>query len=242
MSDLTPDTLFRIVDVTGVVANGLLGGAVARGRGYDLIGFLFLAISSALGGGIMRDLMLDVGFPVALTDPFYLTGAMVGAVIAYFLVLDDRFSRVLVSVADVLVLGCWSATGASKALAAGLGWVPAIFLGVLTAVGGGVLRDVLTNQEPSVFGGQPLYATWSVVASGAMVIFQTNGLYAWGMGFAIVLSGVLGLLARAFNWQLPGAASIVLPKPGIPRRWRTSRPPADGEASVSDRAARHDRG
>lgn len=217
MADVSPDTFFRIVDVTGVVANGLLGGAVARGRGYDLIGFLFLAVSSALGGGIMRDVMLDVGFPVALTDPFYLTGAIAGAVIAYFLVLEDRFSRVVLSLADVLVLGCWSATGASKALAAGLGWVPAVFLGVLTAVGGGVLRDVMTNQEPSIFGGKPIYATLSIIASLAMVVFQSNGLYAWGMGCAIVLSGVLGLLARLYNWRLPGAATLVLPRPPLPR-------------------------
>ncbi|SDB80011.1 Uncharacterized membrane protein YeiH [Raineyella antarctica] len=220
MNDVTPDTLFRTVDLIGVVANSLLGGAVARGRGYDMIGFLFLAISSALGGGIMRDVMLSIGFPVALTDPFYLTGAIAGAVIAYFIVLDDKFSRVLLSVADVLALGCWSATGASKALAAGLGWVPAIFIGVLTAVGGGVLRDVMTNQEPSVFGGQPVYATLSIFSSIAMVVLQSNGLYAWGMGLAIALAGVLGLLARWQNWQLPGAATLVLPRPSLSGRRR----------------------
>lgn len=215
MVDVTPDTAIRIIDVAGVVANGLLGGAAARERGYDVIGFLVLAIASALGGGIMRDLMLNQGFPVALTDPFYLSGAGVGAIIAYLLVLEGRTAHFVVSASDVLVLGCWSATGAYKALSAGLGWLPAILLGVLTAVGGGVVRDVLMNEVPGVFGGHPIYATIAIVSSGEMVLLQSFGQYFWGMGLAIVTSGVLGFLARRKNWQLPGAASLTIPRPRL---------------------------
>lgn len=214
MSLLDPDTLFRVVDVTGVFANGLLGGAVARSKGFDMIGFVILAISSGLGGGMIRDLMLGVSFPVALTDPLYLGTAVAAAAVAFLLDLDGQWKRLLL-VADVLALGCWSATGASKAMAAGLNFLPAVLLGVITAIGGGMLRDIMVNEVPGVFGGTPLYATLSIVASAQMVIAYEAGYHQLGMGVAILLCAVFGLLARKRNWMLPGAASIVIRPPKI---------------------------
>lgn len=214
MSLLDPDVLFRVVDVTGVFANGLLGGAVARSKGFDPIGFVILAICSGLGGGLIRDLMLGVSFPVALTDPAYLSTAVAAAAVAFLLDLDGQWKRLLL-VADVLALGCWSATGASKAMAAGLDWMPSILLGVTTAIGGGMLRDIMVNEVPGVFGGTPLYATLSIVASAQMVVLYQAGQYELGMGVAIVLCCVFGLLARRRNWMLPGAASITIPAPRL---------------------------
>lgn len=231
MGLLDPDVLFRVVDVIGVFANGLLGGAVARSKGFDIIGFVILAISSGLGGGIIRDLMLGVSFPVALTDPAYLSLAVTGAAVAYLLDLDGQWQRLLL-VADVLALGCWSATGASKAMAAGLNWLPAILLGVITAVGGGMLRDIMVNKVPGVFGGTPLYATLSIVASAEMVVLYQLGLYQLGMGLAIVTCLVFGLLARKRNWMLPGAVSIVIPAPRLPARV-LRRGEREGEGAVA---------
>ncbi|MDO5698994.1 MAG: TRIC cation channel family protein [Dermatophilus congolensis] len=239
MSLLDPDVLFRVVDVTGVFANGLLGGAVARSKGFDMIGFIILAISSGLGGGMIRDLMLGVSFPVALTDPLYLSTAVVGAAVAFLLDLDGQWKRLLL-VADVLALGCWSATGAAKASAAGLDWMPAIMLGVITAVGGGMLRDIMVNEVPGVFGGTPLYATLSIVASAQMVVMYQYGQHQLGMGIAILLCAVFGLLARKRNWMLPGAASIVIRTPRIPgarmsRSFRRRPVPAAEPAGSADR-------
>lgn len=216
---MNAEDLIRIVDVTGVIANGLLGGALARLRGFDVIGFLFLAIASALGGGIMRDVMLAQGPPVALTDPYYLSGAVLGSLIAYLLVLEGRWSRRTLIMCDVVALGCWAATGASKGLSAGLGWIPSIFLGVLTAVGGGVLRDLLAGRTPVIFGGQPLYATIAILSSFMMVLFHWAHHPNWGMGLAIAFSSIFGVLARRRNWRLPGAASFTLPRP----KWPTQR-------------------
>lgn len=204
------DLVFRVVDVTGVVANGLLGGAVARAMRFDLIGFLMLGMVSGLGGGMMRDALLQQGLPVAFTDHWYLTGAFAAATVSYLIELKGLWARRFLALADVLALGCWSATGASKALSAGLDWVPAIFLGVLTAVGGGMLRDVLVGKVPAIFGGHPLYATFSVIASTQMVVWQANGHPTIGMASAIVLCGVFGLAARHFNWMLPPAQALQL--------------------------------
>ncbi|WP_216380462.1 trimeric intracellular cation channel family protein [Arcanobacterium phocae] len=200
---MDPESLFRLVDVLGVIANALIGSALARVLGYDLIGYLVLGTGTALGGGITRDVMLGVGFPVALTDPWYLGGAFAASILAYLFPFEGRWSQRMLSLADVLALGCWSATGASKGLSAGLDWIPSIFLGVVTATMGGLLRDVMVNRTPAIFGGSPLYATFSVIAATQMVFFQYSGMYHAGMGSAIVLCAVFGLLARRFNWQLP---------------------------------------
>lgn len=219
------DLAFRLVDVTGVFANGLLGGAVARTKGFDAIGFVILAICSGLGGGMLRDTLLGVGFPVALTDPLYLSSAVVGALVAFVMDFGRGWARRGLLVADALALGCWSATGAAKALGAGLNWLPAIFLGVVTAVGGGMLRDILVNQVPSVFNG-PLYATVSILASAEMVLFQSFDQYGIGMGLAILTGGVLGLLARWRQWTLPQAAQWTVPRPRIRKLFRSRpRPP-----------------
>lgn len=221
------DLLFRLVDVTGVFTNAVLGGAVARTKGFDAIGFVVLAIISGLGGGMLRDVLLGVGFPVALTDPLYLSAAISGAAVAFVLDFGHGWARRALLVGDALALGCWSATGAAKALGVGIAWLPAIFLGVVTAVGGGMLRDVFVNQVPSVFNG-PLYATVSVIASAEMVLLMSVDQYAIGMGLAIVTGGVLGLVARWRQWTLPPAAGLTFPRPGVRRMFRRrTGPPQD---------------
>lgn len=197
------DSIFRLVDVTGVVANGLLGGAVARSKRFDIVGFVTLAIISGLGGGMIRDVLLGTGFPVALVDPAYLTGALVAAVIAYFIHLEGTLTRRALALADVLALGCWSATGTIKAASLGLEPVPSVMLGVITAVGGGMLRDVLIGKTPAVFGGNTLYASIGVLGSlEALTLFHL-GMREAGMAASIVTCAVLGLLARRLGWMLP---------------------------------------
>jgi uncharacterized membrane protein YeiH len=168
---------------------------------------------SGLGGGILRDLMLDAGRPVALTDPLYLGGVLVAAVVAFVLPLTGPTTRHVLLVLDYLAVGCWSATGAAKALALGLGWTPAIFLGVVTAVGGGMLRDIMINHVPGVFGRSPLYATLSIIASAELVLLHRLGLVNAGFALAILTCGVLGPIARWRRWTLP-----IAPEPTRSRR------------------------
>jgi len=197
------ETIFRIVDVIGVVANGLLGGAVARSKRFDIVGFATLAIISGLGGGMIRDVLLDSGYPVALVDPAYLSGALIAAVIAYFIHLEGRFARRALALADVLALGCWSATGTIKAAAHGLEIIPSLMLGVITAVGGGMLRDVLVGKVPAIFGGNTLYASIGFLGSVEALILYHVGHPQAGMAASIITCAVLGLLARKLGWMLP---------------------------------------
>lgn len=216
MHTFDPDTMFRVVDVAAVVANGLLGGAVARAFRFDIVGFIILATVSGMGGGIIRDLMLNQGFPVALTDGSYWTGALVASVIAYTMDLGSRWADQALVLVDFVGMGCWAATGTAKSLALGLHWVPAMALGITTAVGGGAVRDIIVNRIPSVLGGNSLYATIAFLGTAETVLFvdllhRPN----LGMAAAIVTCGTIGVLARWRNWQLPTPVDLSVPRPRL---------------------------
>lgn len=215
-----PD-LFRVLDLTGVVANALLGGAVARAMRFDLVGFSVLAVVSGLGGGIIRDTLLQAGPPVALTDYRYLTAALIGALVAFAVRFEGRgWDRVFPYV-DALALGCWAAAGAQKTLGVGLGWLPAIGLGAVTAVGGGAVRDIAVGRVPAIFGGNTLYATCALAGSATLVVTQSLVGTDAGLVAGTVVGASLCVLARWRGWMLPeGVSWSRLPKPSLPRTGR----------------------
>lgn len=202
-----PDSLpemFRVLDISGVLLNGLLGGLIARRKNFDVVGFVVLAILTATGGGILRDVMIQAGPPFALTDPYYLCAACLGALAAWFFPFRRRWTRRFLVVADAVVLGTWAATGASKALTSGLGVMPALLLGCLTAVGGSMIRDIAVGETPAVFGGNKLYAVPALCAAATEVALVRLGVT--GAAAMLVATGVgagLCLLAYWRSWTLP---------------------------------------
>jgi len=199
-----------VVDLAGVLGNAILGGIAARSARLDLVGFVVLATLSGLGGGIIRDTLLQQGAPLALTEPQYLVLALVGAAIAFVVRFTGRWSRRTLTLIDALAVGCWAAVGAQKALAAGLGWLPAILLGVITAVGGGMVRDLFLLRVPAIFGGNTLYATGALIASAEMVILVQVGQPNIGFAVAIVTASAISLVARRQGWRLPGPVELKL--------------------------------
>src|SRR5215470_11977979 len=139
------DQLFSLIDFLGVFVGGL-GGALAAVRDtrykYDLVGVTGLAIVSALGGGITRDLILQRGAPLAFADPRYLMIALAGAALGMLFVRQAgrNTDRVIVFM-DAVALGLFAVAGSTRAVHSGLSWLPALLLGITTAVGGGCLRD-----------------------------------------------------------------------------------------------------
>lgn len=194
--------LSRVIDLTGVVANAVLGGVVARGLGMDPVGFVALALASGLGGGVLRDTLLQHGPPVALTDSSYIAAALAGAAVAFVAPVRHRVWRLSYPVVDALALGTWAATGAQKTLDVGMGWLPAILLGTVSAVGGGALRDVCVNRIPQVFGGNTLYATCAAAASTLVVLLANRGLTSAGSIVGAIIGSGLCLLARWRGWHL----------------------------------------
>lgn len=196
--------LFRSIDLAGVFLNGLIGGTIARQRRFDMVGFGILAIISALGGGILRDVMLMMGRPVAITDRWYLLVAILGAATAWVAHFQGTLWRTVLPFADGLVLGCWAATGTVKALAGDLGPIPALMMGMITAIGGGMIRDVAVGQVPSVFGGNKLYATPALVSAAGVLAAHAAGLGpVWLMMIGTSLGVVLTTVAHFRDWRLP---------------------------------------
>lgn len=195
--------LIRAIDLAGVFSNGLLGGAMARAARLDAVGFVALAIISGMGGGMIRDVLLQRGTVVALTDEWYLIVALVAAAIAFFVKTDGPLWDKLFPWVDALALGTWAATGTLKALTFGLDWIPSVLLGTITAVGGGFLRDVILNQVPSILNRNYLYATCGAVGATVMVAMYEIGWWTTGPLIATVVGGGLTLIARWQNWMLP---------------------------------------
>lgn len=201
-NDLLPQ-VFRVLDITGVFLNGILGGRLARQKHFDLVGFGVLAVVSALGGGIIRDIMLNNAPPVALTDKFYLTMALAGALVAGLWKFDGKWSRRTLILFDALVLGIWAGTGTQKALSLGFDVIPSILMGVITAIGGGMVRDIAAGNVPMVFGGSSLYAIPALLAACADAAFYKLGYPLTGMVAATMVGSTLTLLASWRRWILP---------------------------------------
>jgi uncharacterized membrane protein YeiH len=231
VSDVPVTDLFRALDLTGVFANALLGGVIARRERLDPVGFAVLAVLSGLGGGLIRDTLLQHGTPIALTDYAYLLTAFGGAALTFLVRVEGHLWDRVWPIVDALALGCWAAAGAQKTLDAGLGWLPAVLLGTITAVGGGAIRDVVLRRVPVVLGGNTLYATCAAVAAGVLVIVSEYGYRTAGTLAGLVVGAGLCLLARWRGWILPDADAWS-PARVVRARYRTRRPRMlDGDRS-----------
>ncbi len=191
-------------DLGATFAFALTGALAAIKRGYDVVGLLSLAIVTSLGGGLIRDgIFLQQGVTPLLTDPRYLYA--IGAAALLGLVLGERVNRFhrLIAVVDAVGLGAYACFGVQKALLVGLGPTAAVFVGVVNAVGGGLLRDVITRVEPLVFKPGQFYVL--VALAGAVVfVFLTAqfGVAPTPAAFAaIALTFIFRALTIAFNWR-----------------------------------------
>ncbi|HET7872589.1 MAG TPA: TRIC cation channel family protein, partial [Terriglobales bacterium] len=198
--------LFFVIDFLAVFA-GALGGALAAVRDtrykYDLVGVTGLALVAALGGGITRDLVLQHGPPLAFADARYLMVALAGAVcgMAFASRIGRNTERAIILV-DAAALGLFAVAGSTRALDAGLGRLPALLLGGITAVGGGVIRDVLSGRTPRIFERGEIYAIAAGFASAIFLLCDRLGL---PRETSTVLGGLSGfglrLLALRFHWR-----------------------------------------
>ncbi|MFC7342918.1 trimeric intracellular cation channel family protein [Saccharopolyspora griseoalba] len=198
--------LLLALDLTGTFAFALNGALTAvRAVRLDIVGVVTLGMMTALGGGIIRDTLIDSLPPATFTDPLYLGVAAAGALVAFFLSVPlERFTG-LINVFDAIGLGVFCVTGAGKALALGLGEVQAVLLGALTAVGGGTLRDVVIRRVPSVLTSD-LYAVPALV--GAALTVAAVRLEIYGPVTALAAAAVcfaIRMVGVRYNLGVPAA-------------------------------------
>lgn len=159
--------LLLVLDLAGVFVFGLSGGLAAVRARFDLIGVLVLACSAGLGGGILRDVLIGAVPPVGISDPRLFAAACVAALVTFFW--HPKVSRIrrTVLILDAAGLGLFVVAGTYKALGLDAPVLAAVIVGVLTGVGGGAIRDLLSGRVPEVLGRTELYATAAIV--GAVV-------------------------------------------------------------------------
>lgn len=192
-----------VLDLLGIFVFAISGALVAVRKHFDVFGVLVLAGTTGLGGGFLRDVLIDATPPAALADWRYLLVPVAAGLVTFaFHPTVGRLERV-VNLSDAFGLSLFCVTGALKAVEYGLGPVPAALMGMVTGIGGGMVRDLLAGRPPEVFSGN-LYATPALVGAAIAV-----GLDHLGMPFGVVAASGFGvclalrLLAIALDLRAP---------------------------------------
>jgi uncharacterized membrane protein YeiH len=182
---------FRLVDLLGVAAGAASGALAARRQdSFDLVGVLGLAFACGLGGGLLRDLLLNVNTPVALTDALYLP-TVVAAAVVVSAIAGEPGPRILraIRILDALSVGFFAVAGALKAREAGVTVPAQLLIGVLGGSGGALLRDVLTAKTPEIFR----HGEWNAIAAliGAAAFLVTDVVWLGVLvGFALRVAAI----------------------------------------------------
>ena len=204
--------LILALELIGTVAFAINGAVVAVRKGMDLFGVTILGLTTAVGGGVIRDLLLGYTPPVTFCEPVYALTAIGVSVIVFlkpvrhFLTGSHRHTAMLLQLSDTLGLALFTVSGVQAAYL--LGHAESLFLltfvGVVTGVGGGVLRDMMAGRTPYIFV-KHVYA--SAALAGALLcallwpwLGQTVSMLA---GFAVIT--VIRLLSAHYHWSLPHA-------------------------------------
>lgn len=194
--------LLQTLDYIGIAVFAATGALAASRKQLDIVAFIFFAGVTAIGGGTLRDVLLDV--PVFwVRNPNYLAIPLCVAVLVYFTahLFESRY-RVLLW-ADAVGLGAYTVVGAAKTLAVGASAADALALGILTATFGGVIRDVLAG-EPSVILRRELYITCAFAGALVFVVMAALGAPFWTgatLGFIVAFGVRAGALL--WGWALP---------------------------------------
>jgi len=203
IAGLNDHRLFTFLDLAGTFAFAISGAVAARDRGLDWFGIVFIAFAVACGGGVVRYLCIGAVPPAGLSDWRYLTVALVAALltmVARTLVVRLEHPVILF---DSLGLAMFAVSGAQKAMIFGHNAEVAVLLGVFTAVGGGLTRDVLLNRVPVILQRE-IYASAALVGAAIEVAGERLGWdSSWRTWVALSACFLLRSLSLRYGWNLP---------------------------------------
>jgi uncharacterized membrane protein YeiH len=187
----------------GVIVGAISGALAAEGKRIDLFGVTVLALVTALGGGTIRDTVLDLDEGVfwIASSSFVITATLTG-VATFFVVRFWRVPNKLFMIADAVVLAMFTMLGASKALLSSAGPVNAVVLGVITGVAGGILRDVLVGQIPVVFRRETYYYATAAFAGATLFVLLEHWLPGKTANRFIGIGLILAIRVAAIQWKL----------------------------------------
>ena len=198
-------------DLGAIFAFALTGAIAGIKRGYDVVGVFFLALATGLGGGLIRDgvFLPGTGPTPLLTDPRYIGCVAIATGVGVFFSSHVKRAQRVIALIDAVGLGAYAAFGTQKALQAGLAVPAALLVGVINAAGGGLLRDIITREEPLVFRPGQFYVLTALAGAVTFVVLSVRlGLDATlAAVIAIAVTFVFRALSIVFNWR----TSAVIP-------------------------------
>jgi len=198
-------TTLSVIDLAGTFVFALSGGVVAVRKKLDLFGVLVLAFAAGNAGGITRDVIIGAVPPAAITDWRYICISILAGLVAFFWYSTIQKLNHRVQLMDAAGLGLFAVAGAEKAIVFGLNPVAAALLGMLTGIGGGMLRDVLVAQVPGVLTSE-LYAVAALAGASVIVLGHFLNLEPTMMAIAgAVLCFAIRFFAIRHGWYLPVA-------------------------------------
>lgn len=193
----------RTLDLLGILAFALSGAMLGVRERMDVFGVLVLGFATGLGGGFLRDVLIGAVPPAALAQPGYLAVPLLAGLAAFFFHPALERLAPLIDFLDAVGLALFCVTGALKGLAYGLSPVPAALMGMVTAIGGGMLRDLLAGRTPVVFRGE-LYAIPALAGAAVAVAGVSWGAPSWAVApVGAVLALTWRLLAMRRDWRAP---------------------------------------
>ena len=205
------DEIMFVLELIGAAAFAVSGAMVAIEKKADIFGVLFLAVTTALGGGVIRDVLIGRIPPVMFVSYWYLLISVVAALAVFI----DAYLRsekyklhldkldAVNNVFDAIGLAVFTVSGMNAAMPVSNNVILVLFVGMCTGVGGGMLRDVMTNTMPKVLRKR-VYAVASLVGGGlyyVMHMLGANQLLSVGCGMLVIFA--LRLLATVYKWNLP---------------------------------------
>lgn len=194
-----------LVETIAVTGGGMSGALHATKRHMDLMGIAIVAICTGVGGGAIRDVVIGQSVPVFLIQS-YVAMAGIGALAGYFFARLVAQLEPAIYVVDSLLIGVWVVIGAQKAIMLGMSTSAAVFLGTTTAIGGGLLRDVLCRETPTALMPGQWVAGAAIVA--ALIYVSLDGwtsMRVLAETTAILAATTLRLLSARYGWITPDA-------------------------------------
>lgn len=200
------DGAFQIPAAFDLAASFLFattGALAAIRKRYDVVGILVLALATGLGGALLRDgLFLQTSVPAVLADGRYLGAVLAGAAVAAWFARHLHRLRLAIVLLDALALGTYGVVGAQKSLAAGLPFLSALLVGVVNAVGGGILRDILVREEPLIFKPGEFYALAAMAGCALFLLLARLGFPGEAAAVpAIAVAFLVRLLSIRLGWR-----------------------------------------
>jgi uncharacterized membrane protein YeiH len=192
-----------ILNYAGIAVFASSGATVGVRKGFDLFGIATMGVLTGVGGGVLRDVLLDIMPPQSIQHWPNITVALIAVAIATpFAHLVMRMNRAVL-VLDAIGMGFFATSGAAIAVDNGASWFAAGIIGMLTAIAGGIVRDVLAREVPYVMGPDDLYAIPAMLGAATYVAIDYFGPQWVAVAVGTALATLLRLAALAFHWQLP---------------------------------------